>query len=80
MIKIKYNGIKIKTDSIDEAVAILEALKAQPPYTPLYTKPQEPNIWPYEPWDWSITCSGTGSTETIDTLTINGESLTVTSN
>lgn len=75
MIKIKYNGIKIKTDNIDEAVAILEALKAQPPYTPLYTTPQDPYIWRYEPQDWSISCSGTATT---DAPTISGESLTVT--
>ena len=77
MIKIKYNGIKIKTDNIDEAVAILESLKAQPPYTPLYTMPQEPNIWPYEHNDLQITCTGTG---TIGVPTTNGESRTVTSN
>lgn len=77
MIKIKYNGIKIKTDSIDEAVAILEALKVQPPYVPAYPTPQEPNIFPYEPRDWTITCSGTG---TIGVPTTNGDSLTVTSN
>ena len=80
MIKIKYNGIKIKTDSIDEAVAILESLKAQPPSIPLYLTDQGPNVWPYEPWDWSITCSGTATTGTRDVLTISGESLTVTSN
>lgn len=91
MIKIKYNGIKIKTDSIDEAVAILEALKVQPTYTPAYTAPQDTYIWlqdpyilrqdpyilRYEPHDWSIPYSGTGTT---DTLIINGKSHTVTSN
>lgn len=77
MIKIKYNGIKIKTDSIDEAVAILESLKVPPTYTPLYTTPQVPNIWPYEHNDWQITCTGTG---TIGVPTTTGESSTVTSN
>lgn len=77
MIKIKYKGIKIKTDSIDEAVAILESLKAQPPYIPVRPTPQDPNIWPDEPQDWTITCSGTG---TIGVPTTNGDSLTVTSN
>lgn len=77
MIKIKYNGIKIKTDSIDEAVAILESLKEQPPYIPVHPTPQDPNIWRYEPQDWKITCSGTATT---DHLTVNGDSLTVTSN
>ena len=77
MIKIKYNGIKIKTDSIEEAVAILESLKVQPPFQPYYPTPQDPNIWRHEPLDWTITCSGTG---TIGVPTTNGESLTVTSN
>lgn len=77
MIKIKYNGIKIKTDNIDEAVAILEALKVQPTYTPTYPTPQEPYVWRYEPQDWSISCSGTAS---ADSLIINEESRTVTSN
>lgn len=75
MIKIKYNGIKIKTDSIDEAVAILESLKVQPPYVPVYPTQQRPNIFPNEPRDWSITCSGTANT---DAPGMNGESLTVT--
>lgn len=77
MVKIKYNGIKIKTDSIDEAVAILESLKAQSPYVPVHPTPQDPNIWPYVPQDWPIPYSGTATT---DAPTISGESLTVTSN
>lgn len=77
MVKIKYNGIKIKTDSVDEAVAILESLKTQPPYVPVYPTTQDPYIWRYEPQDWKITCSGTG---TIGVPTTNGDSPTVTSN
>ena len=77
MIKIKYNGIKIKTDSVEEAVAILESLKAQPPYIPVHPTPQDPNIWPYVPRDWFAPYSGTATT---DPPVINGDSLTVTSN
>jgi len=61
MIKIKYNGIKIKTDSVEEAVAILESLKdAQPAYYPDYPPVQEypGRWWVPDPSGWKITCSG----------------------
>ena len=61
MIKIKYNGIKIKTDSIEEAVAILQSLKGtQPTYYPTYPPVQEEQgRWTApDPGGWKITCSG----------------------
>lgn len=73
MIKIKYKGIKIKTDNIDEAIAILESLKVQPPFQVYPPIPPDP----YVPQDWKITCSGT---VIIDSPTVNGDSPTVTSN
>ncbi len=77
MVKIKYNGIKIKTDSVDEAIAILESLKVQPPYAPVYPTWRDPDTWMHKPQDWSIPYSGTITT---DPPVINGDSLTVTSN
>lgn len=60
MIKIKYKGVKIETDSIEEAVAILESFKStQSIYYPDYLLTEEElGRWRVpDPSGWKITCS-----------------------
>ena len=74
MIKIKYNGIKIKTDNIDEAVAILESLKGHPSHIPI---PPDPTIRTNEHGDW-ITTNTPGTLITDHTTLDNNLSITNT--